>query len=135
MDIVALLGLAIVGGLALNLSPCILPTIPLKVLNFLHTAQKSKIKAIIHSALYCLGIMASFIILAIIVIGIQSIGGFAHWGMQFQSPWFCAAIGSITGLLGLKLVGAREWLLYFKNQLVKGIKWITNVFIVKVLKI
>lgn len=122
MDLLALLGLSALGGLALNLSPCILPTIPLKVLNFLHIAQNSKIHAIIHSALYCLGIVASFLLLALLVIGIQYAGGFAHWGMQFQSPWFCASLGLITGLLGLKLVGAARWVQALKRSLNIGQK-------------
>jgi len=105
------LGLAFLGGLILNIMPCVLPVIALKVLGFVNQSQKSSGQASRLGLIYTLGVLASFLALAGLVVGIQQAGRTASWGMQFQDPRFVIAMTIIVTLVALNLFGVFEVLL------------------------
>src|SRR5690606_4525934 len=119
IDLLTLLGFAFLGGLILNATPCVLPVLPLKILHFQHLAEKGAGARSLHGLLYSLGIIASFLALALIVLGIQYVGGFAYWGFQFQNPIFSGLMSLIMGVLGAHMLG---WTSYIR----KGFSWLTN---------
>ncbi|MGI8966194.1 MAG: protein-disulfide reductase DsbD domain-containing protein, partial [Limisphaerales bacterium] len=84
----AMLGLAFLGGLILNIMPCVLPVIALKILGFVQQSEESPQKVRQLGLIYALGVLASFVVLALLVIGVQKAGHAASWGMQFQNPQF-----------------------------------------------
>lgn len=104
----AMLGLAFVGGLILNIMPCVLPVIALKILGFVKQSREQPGRVRFLGLVYTLGVLASFAALALLVIAIQSTGRTASWGMQFQNPVFLVAITSLVTLVALNLFGVFE---------------------------
>ena len=104
----AWLGLAFVGGLILNLMPCVLPVIALKIFGFVAQAHESPARVRKLGVIYGLGVLFSFLILAGIVIGVQSAGRLASWGMQFGNPYFLVGMVVMVTLVALNLFGLFE---------------------------
>jgi len=104
----AMLGLAFVGGLILNIMPCVLPVIALKVLGFVKQSRENPRKVRFLGLVYTAGVLASFTVLALVIIGVQSAGQTASWGMQFQNPVFLVAITTLVTLVALNLFGVFE---------------------------
>jgi thiol:disulfide interchange protein/DsbC/DsbD-like thiol-disulfide interchange protein len=99
---------AFIGGLILNIMPCVLPVIALKILGFVHQSREHP-KAIRKlGILYTLGVIASFLVLAGVVIAIQSAGQRAGWGMQFSNPVFIVGLTVVVTLVALNLFGVFE---------------------------
>lgn len=109
MDFFLILGLAFLGGLLLNVTPCMLPVISLKVLNFAKMAGESAMGRVWHGLIYGMGIVASFLLLAAFVVGIQWAGGLAHWGFHFQSPLFLGSMVVVCGAMGLNSLFPSLW--------------------------
>ncbi len=104
----AALGLAVIGGLILNLMPCVLPVLSLKLLSGVKYggAAGSKVRAgFLASAA---GILTSFLLLAAILIALRAAGHTVGWGIQFQQPVFLAAMTAILILFACNLVGLFE---------------------------
>lgn len=99
------LGLAVLGGLVLNLMPCVLPVIALKVLSFVHQSSGSAAQRRKLGLVYGLGVLVSLWVLAGVVIGVQQAGQTASWGMQFQNPQFVVVITTVVTLVALNLFG------------------------------
>ncbi len=106
--LVWMLFLGLVGGLILNVMPCVLPVIALKVLGFVRQARDDPGTVRRHGLLYGAGVMTSFAVLAVLVIGVQRAGQLASWGMQFQSPVFLLAMTVLILLVALNLFGLFE---------------------------
>ncbi|MEN9674505.1 MAG: hypothetical protein RIS76_401, partial [Verrucomicrobiota bacterium] len=104
----AMLGVAFVGGLILNIMPCVLPVIALKILGFVKQSREQPGRVRFLGLVYTLGVLASFAVLALLVIAIQSTGRTASWGMQFQNPVFLVAITTLVTLVALNLFGIFE---------------------------
>lgn len=104
----AMLGLAFVGGLILNIMPCVLPVIALKILGFVKQSGEQPGRVRFLGLVYTLGVLASFTVLALLVILIQGAGRNASWGMQFQNPVFLVAITTLVTLVALNLFGVFE---------------------------
>lgn len=99
---------ALVGGLLLNVMPCVLPVIALKIFGLLkmagdHPAQVKKL-----GWFFSLGIVASFLLLATLVILLKVAGQQVGWGFQFQEPLFVIAVSAIVFAFGLSLFGVFE---------------------------
>ena len=107
-SLIAWLGLAFVGGLILNLMPCVLPVIALKIFGFVAQAHESPARVRKLGIIYGLGVLFSFLILAGIVIGVQSAGRLASWGMQFGNPFFLVGMVVMVTLVTLNLFGLFE---------------------------
>ncbi|MFN4173660.1 MAG: protein-disulfide reductase DsbD family protein [Parachlamydiaceae bacterium] len=104
----AAIGFAFIGGLILNLMPCVLPVVSLKLLSFVKMAGSSRIKIVKHGATFAAGVLVSFWALAIILIALKSYGNAVGWGFQLQSPLFVALFAIIMLVLALNLFGVFE---------------------------
>ncbi len=99
---------AFIGGLILNIMPCVLPVIALKILGFINHAQHEPRRVRALGLVYAAGVLASFLALAAMVIGVQAAGHHAGWGMQFGSPVFIVILTSLITLVALNLFGVFE---------------------------
>lgn len=100
--------LAFTGGLILNLMPCVLPVLSLKVFSLLKHSGQSRAQALLHGSAYTIGVIASFLILAGVLIGLRSLGQQIGWGFQLQSPVFVAMLTVLIFLFALNLMGVFE---------------------------
>lgn len=99
---------AFLGGLILNIMPCVLPVIALKILGFVNQSREHPKTVRKLGILYTLGVVASFLVLAGIVIAIKAAGQRAGWGMQFSNPPFVVGLTVIVTLVALNLFGVFE---------------------------
>lgn len=102
------LGYAFLGGLILNVMPCVLPVIALKILGFVGQSREHPRRVRALGLLYTLGVIVSFLVLAGIVIGVKAAGQKAGWGMQFSNPQFIVMLTAIVTLVALNLFGVFE---------------------------
>ena len=100
--------LAFVGGLILNIMPCVLPVIALKVLGFVKQSREEPRQVRKLGLVYGLGVLASFLVLAGVVIAVQQAGHRASWGMQFGNPQFLVILIILVTLVALNLFGVFE---------------------------
>ena len=96
---------AFVGGMLLNLMPCVFPVLGLKVMGFVNQAGGEPGKIRMHGLAFTLGLLISMWILAGIILTLKSSLG---WGAQLSSPYFVASIIVLLFLLGLNMAGVFE---------------------------
>ncbi|MBC8044689.1 MAG: thioredoxin family protein [Rhizobacter sp.] len=101
--------LAFAGGLLLNVMPCVLPVLSLKVMSFVQQSAKGKDVNQRLSLLFAAGVVASFWALAAVAVLLQSAGSQIGWGFQFQSPIFVLVMTAVIFVFGLNLVGVFEF--------------------------
>ncbi len=99
---------AFIGGLILNVMPCVLPVLSIKVLGLVQQAGDDRRTMMNHGLAYTAGILLSFGALAAAIVALQAAGRFSGWGFQFQSPAFVAALGAVVFAFGLSLFGVFE---------------------------
>jgi thiol:disulfide interchange protein DsbD len=99
---------AFIGGLILNIMPCVLPVIALKILGFVGESRNDPRHVRNLGLVYALGVLVSFLALAAIVIGVKAAGHRAGWGMQFGSPVFVVCLTTLVMLVALNLFGVFE---------------------------
>lgn len=99
---------AFLGGVILNLMPCVLPVVSLKVLSFVNMAKESKWKRIQHGLYFTLGVLLSFWVLAGMMLILQAWGRSIGWGFQLQEPLFVASLAVIMLVFSLSLFGVFE---------------------------
>ena len=99
---------AFIGGLILNIMPCVLPVIALKILGFVNEAKSEPRRVRALGAIYAIGVLVSFLALAGMVIGLQSAGRLVGWGVQFSSPAFVISLTVLVTLVALNLFGLFE---------------------------
>ena len=99
---------AFIGGLILNIMPCVLPVIALKILGFVGEARSDPGRVRKLGLVYTLGVLVSFLTLAAFVIGVKSAGHRAGWGMQFGNTHFVIALTVLVVLVALNLFGVFE---------------------------
>ena len=99
---------AFIGGLILNIMPCVLPVISLKILGFVNQSKESPARVRLLGMLYGAGVVVSFLVLAGVVIGMKSAGEMASWGMQMSSPQFVVLLTILITLVALNLFGLFE---------------------------
>lgn len=99
---------AFLGGLILNVMPCVLPVIALKILGFVAQARENPREVRRLGVIYTAGVLASFLALALIVIALKSAGSKAGWGFQFGNPYFLVAMTTLVTLIALNLFGVFE---------------------------
>ena len=109
LSLVAALGLALLGGLILNLLPCVLPVLSIKLLSAVGHGGRESGPVRIGFLASAAGILFSFLLLAGLAIGLKSAGMAAGWGIQFQQPIFLVAMALIVTLLACNLFGAFEF--------------------------
>ena len=104
----AMLGAAFLGGLILNVMPCVLPVIALKILGFVRQSQESPGRVRQLGLAYGFGVLVSFLGLAGMVLIAQAATGRASWGMQFQDARFLVIMTTLVTLVALNLFGVFE---------------------------
>ncbi|WP_447731121.1 protein-disulfide reductase DsbD family protein [Pseudoxanthomonas suwonensis] len=96
--------LALVGGLVLNLMPCVLPVLSLKALGLAQSGE-SRERARAHALWYTAGVLVAFAAVGALVVALRAAGQAAGWGFQLQQPWFVAALAYLMFAVGLSLSG------------------------------
>lgn len=108
MALLLILGIAFLGGLILNLMPCVLPVLSMKVLSVVgHGGGDASQVRRGFLATSC-GIIFSFMVLAGGAIALKGAGAAVGWGTQFQEPWFLGAMMVVLGLFAANLFGLFE---------------------------
>ena len=95
---------AFVGGLILNLMPCVFPIISLKVLSFVSMSNQSPSKIRAHALSFCTGVMISFLMIGLAMILLKQAGLFLGWGFQLQSPVIVGLLSLLMFVIGLVLL-------------------------------
>ncbi|KDF43790.1 protein-disulfide reductase DsbD family protein [Enterobacter kobei] len=101
---------ALLGGLILNLMPCVLPVMGMKLNSILQAGSDRRVIRLRFLATSA-GILTSFMLLAAMVTGLKLAGASLGWGIQFQNPWFIGLMVTVTFLFALNLFGTFEMLL------------------------
>ncbi|MGD0801783.1 MAG: thioredoxin family protein [Terracidiphilus sp.] len=101
-------GLAFLGGLILNLMPCVFPVLFLKGLALVNSGNEERAALRMHGLVYAAGILVSFWVLVGVLLGLRAAGATLGWGFQFQSPIFLALMAGLLFFLGLSLAGQFE---------------------------
>jgi thiol:disulfide interchange protein DsbD len=97
--------LAFVGGIILNLMPCVFPVLSIKALSLLKHSDLSSAEKRLQGVAYTVGVLASFTLLALALIVIKNLGAQVGWGFQFQSPYFVLGVAYLIFVVGLSLSG------------------------------
>lgn len=100
--------LAFLGGLILNVMPCVLPVIAIKVMSFVQQAGESRGRILALNAVYSVGVIAVFLGLATLAVGITVSGDKLGWGGLFQKPEFNLFMACVIFAMGLALLGVFE---------------------------
>ena len=100
--------LALLGGLVLNLMPCVLPVLALKAVAIAELAHRRRGEALAHGVAYLAGVLASMAALAAVVVALRAAGTAVGWGFQFQEPLFVATVASVLVVFAINLFGVFE---------------------------
>ena len=95
---------AFLGGLILNLMPCVFPIISLKVLSFISMGGESSNEIRKHALTFCLGVILSFVLVAVALLTLRQTGTFVGWGFQLQSPIVVGTLSILMFFIGLILL-------------------------------
>ena len=108
-NLLVLMGFALVGGLILNLMPCVLPVLSIKAMGIVaSTANGDAAEARAHGIWYAAGVLISFAALAAAILAVRAATGIAIWGFWLQNPILVTALILIVFLIGLWLLGLFE---------------------------
>lgn len=107
--------LALLGGLILNLMPCVFPVLSMKALSLASMKDKDIGKARRHGLSYAAGVIGSFVLIAAILIALKGAGAQIGWGFQLQSPLIILILAYLLFLIGLNLSGFFEFSGRFAN--------------------
>ena len=106
-----LLGGMLLGGLILNLMPCVFPVIGLKIMGFVQQAGAERRKVVLHGWIFTLGVLASFLVLSGILFAVRTASGGGEqigWGYQLEDPRVVLALMLLMFLLALNMFGIFE---------------------------
>jgi thiol:disulfide interchange protein DsbD len=109
------IGLAFLGGIILNLMPCVFPVLFLKGLALVQSSGEERSRLRSHGLVYTLGILVSFWIIVGVLLGLRAGGAQAGWGFQLQSPVFIAVLALGIFFFALSLAGQFELGLSFTS--------------------
>ena len=100
LDIITLIFFAFIGGLILNIMPCVFPILSIKILRFVEQSGNSNYKALRQGLLFSLGVILSFLAIAALLISLKSGGELIGWGYQLQSPIVVSLLVYLFVVLG-----------------------------------
>ncbi|MFO1112520.1 MAG: thioredoxin family protein [Rhodospirillales bacterium] len=103
-----ILALALLGGLILNLMPCVLPVLSMKLLAVIGHGGGDRRSVRAGFVATALGILSSFMVLAAALIALKATGAAVGWGLQFQQPWFLTGMILVVTLFACNLWGLFE---------------------------
>ncbi len=104
-NLIFILLFAFIGGLILNLMPCVFPVLSMKALSLVKLSDKEKSHARKSGLAYTAGIILSFVLIAGILIILKGAGETIGWGFQLQNPYVVTALATLLFLIGLNLLG------------------------------
>jgi thiol:disulfide interchange protein DsbD len=104
----SLLLLAILGGLVLNLMPCVFPVLSIKAIGLVEQAKKHPAAVRTKGVVFAAGVIASMLALAAVLLGLRAGGEEIGWGFQLQSPLFVTLMVYLLLAVGLNLSGVFE---------------------------
>ena len=102
------LGFAFVGGMILNLMPCVLPVVGIKVLTFVENSRSSPASLRSHGLLFTLGVLVCFWAIAGVLLALRAGGATLGWGYQLQSPLVVSGLAMLFFALALNMSGVFE---------------------------
>ena len=108
-SMLAALAFAFLGGVLLNLMPCVFPVLGIKLLGFVEHAHGDARAMRLQGVIFFVGVLASFLALAAIMLGLRAGGTQLGWGFQLQSPVVVALLATLFFVLALNLSGVFEW--------------------------
>ncbi len=109
VSLISTLFLALVGGLILNLMPCVFPVLGIKILGFVNQAGQDKKKVILHGLVFALGVLLSFWSLAAVLAVLRAGGDQLGWGFQLQSPLFVFGLAAVMLIFAMNMSGVFEF--------------------------
>ena len=109
------LAFAFLGGMILNLMPCVLPVMSLKVMSFVKMAGQSRSLTLKHGLMFSFGVILSFWLLASVMLMLRTYGQAVGWGFQLQEPMFVVVLASLLFIFSLNLLGVFEWGMFFAS--------------------
>ena len=95
---------AFLGGLILNLMPCVFPIISLKILSFVSLGNESNSKIRLHALSFCIGVLVSFLLIGLSLIFLKQAGNYLGWGFQLQSPIIVSVLSILMFVIGIILL-------------------------------
>ena len=107
--LLATLPLAFIGGLILNLMPCVFPVLGLKIMGFVNQSGADRRKITLHGLTFTAGVLASFWTLAGALAVLRAGGGELGWGFQLQSPGFVFGLAVVMLVFALSMSGVCEF--------------------------
>jgi thiol:disulfide interchange protein DsbD len=102
------IGLALLGGIILNLMPCVFPVLFLKGLSLVNSSGEERARMRLHGLVYTGGILVSFWVIVAILLAVRASGSQAGWGFQLQNPVFVVVLASFLFFFALSLAGQFE---------------------------
>ncbi len=107
-SLLATLALAFLGGLILNLMPCVFPVLGIKILGFVNQSGNDKSRIVTHGLVFAAGVLLSFWALAGVLLALRAGGAQLGWGFQLQSPAFVFGMAAFLLIFALNLSGLFE---------------------------
>ena len=107
LGLIAALGFALVGGLILNVMPCVFPVLSIKALSLARGGHEGEARR--HGLYFLAGVMTTFLALAGALIALQAAGAQIGWGFQLQEPVVVSSLALLFFVIGLNLLGAFEF--------------------------
>tara|TARA_Y100001935_G_scaffold253072_1_gene258370 strand:- start:1726 stop:3738 length:2013 start_codon:yes stop_codon:yes gene_type:complete len=95
---------AFLGGLILNLMPCVLPVIALKALSLVKSSAESNSSVSLNAGAYVFGVIATFMLIAFTLVSLKNAGELIGWGYQLQSPFVVTILATLIFFIGIVLV-------------------------------
>ncbi|HEY0834229.1 MAG TPA: protein-disulfide reductase DsbD domain-containing protein [Azospirillum sp.] len=104
-ELLPVLGIALLGGVVLNLMPCVLPVLSLKLVSVVHHRGRERARVRLGFLATAAGIAASMLLLAGALVGLKAAGAAVGWGVQFQQPVFLVLMASVLVAFAVSLAG------------------------------
>lgn len=101
--------LAFLGGLVLNLMPCVFPVLGIKILGFVNQSGQDKKKVVLHGLVFALGVLLSFWSLAAVLAILRAGGQELGWGFQLQEPGFVFILAAVMLVFAMNMSGVFEF--------------------------
>lgn len=108
ISLIGALFLALLGGIVLNLMPCVFPVLSIKALSLVKISEKQPGLAALHGFAYTAGIVLSFLAIAALLIALKAAGAEIGWGFQLQNPFVVALLAYLLFVIGLNFSGGYE---------------------------
>lgn len=108
VDLLTAILFALLGGLILNLMPCVFPVLSIKILSLVQHVGSHSSEIRLHGWVYLAGVVASFVGVAVVLIALRAGGAQIGWGFQLQSPLVVTLLAYLFFVIGLNLFGLFE---------------------------